>query len=102
MSWEDDILFAGVDDDAIRREKSRARELRKSRWWQNRISAGKCEYCGKGVHPKELTMDHVIPLARGGRSEKNNLVPCCKECNSKKKSALPQEWDEYVQGFGDR
>ena len=99
MSWEDEIFFAGVDDHVIRREKAKARELRKSRWWQNRVAAGKCGYCGASVPPKELTMDHVIPLTRGGRSEKNNLMPCCKDCNTKKKVALPQEWDEYLQGF---
>ncbi len=36
-------------------------------------------------------MDHVIPLSQGGRSVKGNLVPCCKECNSKKKADLPPE-----------
>jgi 5-methylcytosine-specific restriction protein A len=41
-------------------------------------------------------MDHVVPLTRGGCSEKNNLVACCKECNTKKKSMLPQEWQEYM------
>lgn len=34
-------------------------------------------------------MDHVIPLSRGGRSTKANLVPCCKECNAAKKADLP-------------
>lgn len=38
-------------------------------------------------------MDHLIPLVRGGKSTKNNLVPACKECNMKKKYALPWEWE---------
>ena len=50
----------------------------------------------------EWHVDHVIPLARGGRSEKNNLVACCKECNTRKKTSLPQEWDDYLQGFSER
>ena len=41
-------------------------------------------------------MDHLIPLARGGRSTKDNLVPSCKDCNNKKKSMLPVEWEEYI------
>ena len=45
----------------------------------------------------ELTMDHVIPVSRGGTSERFNIVPCCKECNSKKKNLLPAEWDEYLE-----
>lgn len=47
--------------------------------------------------PKELTMDHVIPLSRGGRSEKFNLVPCCKACNTQKRQMLTAEWDEYLE-----
>jgi 5-methylcytosine-specific restriction endonuclease McrA len=42
-------------------------------------------------------MDHLVPLARGGRSTKNNLVPSCKDCNNKKKNMLPLEWEEYLE-----
>ena len=45
---------------------------------------------------KELTMDHIVPIIRGGRSTKNNVVPACKECNNKKKHSLPMEWEEYL------
>jgi 5-methylcytosine-specific restriction enzyme A len=31
-----------------------------------------------------LTMEHVIPIARGGKSDRKNCVPCCKDCNTKK------------------
>ncbi len=41
-------------------------------------------------------MDHVVPLVRGGRSTKGNVVPCCKDCNSKKKYLLPVEWVDYL------
>jgi len=85
-----------IDEALIRAERSKARELRRSRWWQQKTSTGTCWYCGQKVGFKNLTMDHVIPLARGGRSTKDNLVPCCKECNIKKKSSLPVEWDEYM------
>ena len=96
MGWEEGVSFDGVDDELIRREKGRARELRKSRWWQNKAAEGRCYYCGLTVEPSRLTMDHVVPITRGGRSEKNNLVACCKDCNTKKKSMLPQEWQEYT------
>ncbi|MEN8135746.1 MAG: HNH endonuclease [Thermodesulfobacteriota bacterium] len=97
MSWDEEIFFAGVDDDAVRREKAKARELRKSRWWQGKISGGRCYYCGIQTQPAKLTMDHVVPLTRGGISSKNNLVACCKECNTKKKTMLPQEWQDYME-----
>lgn len=41
----------------------------------------KCQYCG---NEKELTLDHLIPKAKGGKTSWNNLVTACKSCNSKK------------------
>ena len=91
-----------IDEALIRVERSKARELRRSRWWQQKTSTGTCWYCGLQVGFKNLTMDHVIPLSRGGRSTKDNLVPCCKACNNKKKSSLPVEWDEYMDDLNQR
>ncbi len=93
----DDLFwFDGVSDEDIRRERAKARELRKTRWWQRKTAQGTCYYCGEHFSHQELTMDHLIPLARGGRSTRDNLVPCCKECNNKKRTMLPVEWDEYL------
>ena len=50
---------------------------------------GKCFYCGDVAL---LTMDHVIPLARGGRHAIANIVPACKPCNSSKHDSLLVEW----------
>lgn len=87
--------FDGVDPAVIRQEKAKARDLRKTRWWQQKTAAGKCHYCGEKVSHGALTMDHLVPLAMGGRSTKDNLVPCCKSCNNKKKSMMPLEWEEF-------
>ena len=95
----DDFWFDGIDDNVIRREKDKARQLRKTGWWRQKISVGKCHYCTKQFPPKELTMDHILPLARGGQSTKGNIVPACKECNTKKKSMLPLEWEEYMESL---
>ena len=92
----DFFQFDGVDEAEIRREKDKARKLRKSRWWQQKLTTGICYYCGRLFEPKNLTMDHVVPLARGGRSTKDNIVTSCKECNTKKKTLLPMEWEEYM------
>jgi 5-methylcytosine-specific restriction endonuclease McrA len=86
-----------VDERQIRQEREKARALRKQNWWKNRIARGTCHYCGKSVPPKELTLDHIVPVARGGRSTKGNCVPACKDCNNQKKNLLPMEWDEYLQ-----
>ena len=95
----DYFQFDGVDDAAIRRQRNKARELRKSRWWQQKLAAGICYYCSRQFNPNELTMDHVVPLSRGGRSTKDNLVASCKECNNKKKTLLPMEWEEYLENM---
>lgn len=44
-------------------------------------------------------MDHIIPIARGGKSTKGNLVPACKACNTQKKQLLPMEWETYLQAI---
>ncbi len=89
-----------IEEEDIRREKQKARDLRKSQWWKRRCDKGACYYCGLSVPPKELTMDHVVPVSRGGKSTKGNVVPACKTCNTKKKQLLPMEWDQYLQGIG--
>ena len=99
MKDKDMISFSPfVAEEDIKREKSRAREIRCSRWWQQKCAQGVCFYCGRRVGPSSLTMDHVVPLVRGGRSIKNNLVPVCKECNNRKKYLLPMEWEDYLKG----
>lgn len=81
------------DEGHQRREKEKARELRQSQWWKRRLAKGVCHYCGRRFPARELTMDHVVPVARGGKSTKGNVVPCCKECNTRKKTQLPAEWE---------
>ena len=80
----------------VKREKEKARLLRKSRWWQQKINRGECNYCGRRFPPEKLTMDHVVPLVRGGKTTKGNVVPVCKECNTQKKYLLPMEWEDYL------
>ncbi len=86
-----------VTDDAIKKEKQKARELRKTKWWRKKCVQGVCYYCNNHFPPDELTMDHIIPLAKGGKSIKSNLVAACKACNTKKKYFLPFEWKEYLE-----
>ena len=83
----------------LKREKRKARELRRSQWWKRRCSKGRCHYCGRSIPPRELTMDHIVPIARGGKTTRGNVVPCCKQCNNRKKSLLPMEWDGYLETF---
>lgn len=49
-----------------------------------------CSYCSS----KATTLDHVIPVSRGGKHEPENVVPACKSCNSSKGARTPEEWME--------
>ena len=91
-----DYFISDVSQSEVAREKEKARELRASQWWKRRLAEGICHYCQQQFKPSELTMDHVVPVIRGGKSTKGNVVPCCKECNNKKRHMLPMEWMEYL------
>ncbi len=84
-----------VDEDQIRAERAKARELRRSAWWKQKRSSGRCHYCDAKVGAQELTMDHKVPIIRGGRTTKGNVVPACKPCNDAKKHSLPTEWSPH-------
>ena len=87
MDWFD----IQKDDAHVKRERAKARELRHSNWWKQQCQAGVCHYCKQNVGASALTMDHVVPVARGGTSTKGNVVPCCKDCNTQKTCATPAE-----------
>jgi 5-methylcytosine-specific restriction endonuclease McrA len=97
----EDYFLPQATDQEIAREKAKARELRKSQWWKRKRSSGTCHYCGGQFPPRELTMDHIVPLIRGGKTVKSNVVPCCAECNAEKKYLLPVEWEEYLRRLAD-
>jgi 5-methylcytosine-specific restriction endonuclease McrA len=92
-------IFDDWDESGLKRERHKARELRQSQWWKRRCAKGRCHYCGHDVPAGELTMDHVVPLARGGKSTKGNVVPACKSCNNQKKQLLPMEWQDYLKAL---
>ncbi len=57
----------------------------------------RCWYCGikctsAGNLPNSFTLDHVVPLSKGGREDADNIVPCCKSCNSTKGSKSVEEF----------
>ncbi|MGH9095122.1 MAG: HNH endonuclease [Acidimicrobiales bacterium] len=60
-------------------------------WRAERIDefGGRCAYgCGRPA----TTLDHVWPVAGGGRSIPSNLVPACGPCNSRKRHGDPEPW----------
>ena len=75
----------------IKKERAKAKELRGTQWWKQKLATGVCQYCGQKFQPDQLTMDHLVPVGRGGRSTKGNVVVACKTCNSEKKHLTPAE-----------
>lgn len=53
---------------------------------------GRCVYCHLKI---KLTVDHIVPLSRGGSHSWDNLVLACKRCNSSKHNKLLAEWGKY-------
>ena len=89
-------LFFHIDSDPslakhIRLERDKARLLKKTQWWKRQLAQGHCHYCREAIPVSSLSMDHIVPLARGGKSTKGNVVPACQACNRRKKLETPVE-----------
>jgi 5-methylcytosine-specific restriction endonuclease McrA len=53
-----------------------------------------CHYCGQEAN----TVDHLIPISKGGTDEETNLVACCVKCNSAKRDRMTPTFFESVSG----
>lgn len=60
------------------------------------LNTGICFWCECEFIPKELTIDHFIPLSRGGGHTISNIVACCERCNREKLKLLPGEYIQQV------
>ncbi|MDI6369980.1 HNH endonuclease signature motif containing protein [Clostridioides difficile] len=77
------------------RRRKKAKELKRTftiSEWKNckKYFNNSCAYCGRKMN--NLTQDHFIPLSKGGDYTKNNIVPSCRNCNSKKHDKDFYEW----------
>ena len=75
----------------LRKYAAPDRRTRFSRAGVYRRDSHTCQYCGARPGAAELTLDHVLPRCRGGRTEWANIVTACKPCNSRKGGRLPGE-----------
>lgn len=73
-----------------RRAAARGGRVKPADWLKLcRRYGGRCAYCGiKG----QLTVDHVVPLVRGGRNTIGNVLPACMSCNCHKQGRFIMEW----------
>ena len=89
------VLERGVAPDVVSppgEGKSKLRRWKRRR--DDRIYAkagGRCHYCGDRMTRASMTIDHVVPLSRGGANRQHNMVACCKRCNSAKGSRTADE-----------
>jgi 5-methylcytosine-specific restriction endonuclease McrA len=51
----------------------------------------RCQYCGQRGTAFDLTLDHILPRSRSGRTLAENLVACCRSCNNRKGNRTPEE-----------
>lgn len=50
-----------------------------------------CQYCGTTPHRSDLTIDHVMPRSRGGKTTWENVITACQKCNGRKGNRTPAE-----------
>lgn len=55
---------------------------------------GRCFYCK--TDKEKMTMDHFIPLSKGGRHHAENIVPACNQCNCRKHDSMPKDFIERI------
>jgi len=68
-----------------------ARKLKFSKKYVKIRDSKTCMYCG--AKEKKMTIDHVVPISKGGKNTWENCVCCCHKCNNKKGNKLLQETD---------
>ena len=72
----------------VKRPLFTRRLSRREVFWRDKFT---CQYCGKAFPLPELTFDHLVPVAQGGRKDWENIVTCCITCNRKKGGRTPGE-----------
>lgn len=83
-------VHADRDEPVAPRRMAIERDVRAAVWDK---TGGECWYCHKTMHPVlDFTTDHVIPVSKGGTNDIDNLVPCCRTCNSVKGAKAVSEF----------
>ena len=75
----------------LRRYAKQDRRVKFSRSNVYRRDGFRCQYCGTEPGAAQLTLDHVVPRAQGGKTEWTNIVSCCVPCNATKADRTPEQ-----------
>jgi len=57
---------------------------------------GCCAYCGKELEWKEMQVDHIMPLRKGGSDTRDNMFPSCRRCNHYKSTLTVEQFREAI------
>lgn len=71
--------------------KNRRKVIKFSRLNVFARDGGRCQYCSVRLRLDEATYDHVVPKARGGKTDWDNVVICCLACNQAKGCRTPEQ-----------
>ena len=77
----------------VRYDRLPLRDVRFSRRNVFYRDRNRCQYCRRVLPQRQLNLDHVVPLSRGGGSGWDNVVTACVRCNSRKGNRTPREAD---------
>lgn len=91
-----------IHSDKSRQTKANiGKQARRASWLHHQLAQGraKCEYC-KGRVSREVphgnpifaTVDHIIPISKGGYDGPRNWRICCQRCNEAKSATMPDAW----------
>lgn len=57
---------------------------------------GKCAYCGQPIEYKDMQIDHLVPLYRGGKDSEDNYLPACRACNYYKHTLTVEDFRREI------
>jgi len=87
-SWETKVPAVIMLKEFVR-AKTRVRFCKSNVFLRDMYS---CQYCGTDVTKTTGTLDHVVPISRGGKTSWENIVTACESCNSQKGNKMSPDW----------
>lgn len=108
MEWYDDWMVRSVSWETkvpavimLKSYLQRSTSVRFSKYNVFLRDEYECQYCHTGINNKTGTLDHVIPLSKGGKTSWTNIVTACQACNYKKsnKSIMKPTYTPYKPGY---
>lgn len=81
--------------------KSRRRLTKSDRQLVYNKMDGRCAYCGCEIDMRDMQVDHVIPLRKGGEDSLDNMLPACRSCNHYKSTLTVEQFRHMIEKMPD-